>query len=323
MTSLVTLCGKELRDLSRNRSVRLLIIFLAVVVVLSVLVAAADFRVKTADYNSYLAALKASGGSVSAPPPELFPLQMLRAGMEYLEIVGSLFAVILGYGLIAKEKNSGTLQLLFTRPLGRHSFGAGKILAALFIWTAVTMTLFAVISATLLIVGNAPLTGTDIIRLIIAAAHTTIYLTMWSLLALALAALTRAPAAGLILTLILWLVVVLIIPQIGDTMDPDNQIPGGLFASLQIDKAHEHAVMANFTGYETARDLVEQTSLTKQYERPLFAWLGIKNQYNQQTPGFVWTGTFNHTLWLLAGFAAAVGAAFLSATRDKLLRKIS
>ena len=322
MTRLATLCGKELRDISRNRSVRLLIIFLAAVVVLSVLVAAADFRAKTADYNNYLQALKASGGSVNAPPPELFPLQMLRAGMEYLEIVGSLFAVILGYGLIAKEKNSGTLQLLFTRPLGRHSFAAGKILAALSIWTAVTMTLFTVITATLLIAGNAPLAGTDFIRLIIAATHTTIYLTMWSLLALALASLTRAPAAGLVLTLILWLVVVLVIPQIGDTMDPDNQIPGGLFAGLQIDKAHEQAVMANFTGYETARDLIEQTSLTKQYERPLFAWLGIKNQYNQQTPAYVWAGTFNHSFWLLAGFAAATGAALLAGTRNKLLRKI-
>lgn len=323
MTSLATLCGKELRDLSRNRSVRLLILFLAAVVVLSVLVAAADFRAKTADYTSYLQALTASGGTVTAPPPELFPLQMLRAGMEYLEIVGSLFAVILGYGLIAKEKNNGTLELLFTRPLGRHSFAAGKILAALLIWAAVTAALFAVITATLVMAGNAPLTGTDIIRLVIAAGHTWIYLTMWSLAALALAALTRDPAAGLVLTLVLWLVVVLVIPQIGDTMDPDNQIPGGLFASLQIDKAHEQSVMANFTGYETARDLVEQTSLTKQYERPLFAWLGIKNQYNQQTPGFVWAGTFNHSLWLLAGFAAATGAAFLGATRKKLLRKVS
>ena len=102
MTSLLTLCGKEIRDLSRHRSMRLLITFLALIVMLSVLVAAADFRAKTADYTSYLAALKASGGTVTAPPPDLFPLQMLRAAMEYLEIVGALFAVILGYGLIAK-----------------------------------------------------------------------------------------------------------------------------------------------------------------------------------------------------------------------------
>lgn len=322
MRSIATLCGKELRDLSRSRSVRVLVIFLAAVVVLSVLVASADFRVKIADYNSYLQSVKASGATVNAPPPELFPLQMLRAGMEYLEIVGSLFAVVLGYGLIAKEKNNATLQLLFTRPLGRHSFAVGKILAALVIWTAVTVALFAVIAGTLLLVGNASLQGADMVRLVVAAVHTILYLVMWSLVTLALAALTRAPATGLVLTLVLWLVVVLVIPQIGDTMDPDNQIPGGLFASLQIDQTHQQAVMANFAGYETARDLIEQTSVTKQYERPLFAWLGIKNQFNQQTAAYVWAGTFNYSLWLLAGFTAAAAAALLAGTRDKLLRRI-
>lgn len=151
--------------------------------------------------------------------------------MEYLEIVGSLFAVILGFGLVAKEKNNGTLQLLFSRPLGRHSFAGGKILAAALVWTAVTATLFAVITAALLLVANAPLQGTDFVKLGVAAAHTAIYLIMWSLAALALTAANRAPAKGLVLALVLWLMVVLVIPQIGDTMDPDNQIPGGLFAS--------------------------------------------------------------------------------------------
>jgi hypothetical protein len=87
---------------------------------------------------------------------------------------------------------------------------------------------------------------------------------MWSLLALALASLTRQPASGLVLALVLWLVIVLVIPQIGDTMDPDNQIPGGLFASLQIDATNENALMTRFASYETWRDFVEQTSTTKQ-----------------------------------------------------------
>ena len=32
----------------------------------------------------------------------------------------------------------------------------------------------------------------------------------------------------------IWLVVVLILPQIGDTLDADNQLPGGLFAALGL-----------------------------------------------------------------------------------------
>ncbi|MBW4096194.1 MAG: ABC transporter permease subunit [Acidobacteria bacterium] len=321
MTDLLILSQKEITDLRRTKFLVVLFAFLAAVVVLSVVVASADFRIKISDYNQYVTALKAAGSTVAAPPPQLFPLQMLRGGIEYLEIVGSLFAVVLGYSLVAKEKGRGTLHLLFSRPVHRFAFAGGKILAIAAVWTVMVAGLFIVITATLLVVGNAPLQGTDYARLGIAALHTAEYLIMWSLLAMALAALTRGPSTGLILALVLWLVVVLIIPQIGDTMDPDNQIPGGLFASLQIDKSHEQAVMSHFSGYETTRDLVEQTSVTKQYERSTFAYLGIKNVYNQQPLSFIWAGTFNNTLWLLFGLAVSVTSALFASTKKTLLRK--
>jgi ABC-2 type transport system permease protein len=242
--------------------------------------------------------------------------------MEYLEIVGSLFAVILGYGLVAKEKGSNTLQLLFTRPLGRHAFAGGKILATAIVWLVVVVALFVVIALAVLFAGQAQLGGQDFLRLAIAAAHTCVYFIMWSLLALTLASITRQPASGLVLALVLWLVIVLVIPQIGDTMDPDNQIPGGLFASLQIANTNENALMTHFASYETGRDFVEQTSTTKQYERAVFAYLGVHNQYNQMSPGAVWAATSNNSLWLLATSVFTAAAAFLATTREILLRKL-
>ena len=321
MAEVGVLCRKELKDLSRSRATAGLLVFLSAVIILSVLVAAADYRVKLAEYTAYADALKAAGGSPT-PPPNLFPLQMLRGGIEYLEIVGSLFAVILGYGLVAKEKGSNTLQLLFTRPLGRHAFAGGKILATAVVWLAVVLGLFAVIALAVLLAGQAQLGGQDFLRLAIAAAHTCVYFIMWSLLALALASLTRQPASGLVLALVLWLVIVLVIPQIGDTMDPDNQIPGGLFASLQIDATNENALMTRFASYETWRDFVEQTSTTKQYERAVFAYLGVQSQYNQLSPGDVWAATSHNSLWLLATSVFTAAAAFLATTREILLRKL-
>lgn len=321
MTDLTVIAGKELTALRRSRFLLALCAFLTAAVVISVVVASADFRVKLADYHRYVDALTAAGSPVTAPAPQLFPLQMLRAGIEYLEIVGSLFALVLGHTMIAREREGQTLPLLLTRPLRRHALIGGKALAAALVWTAVSAALFTVITATLLLVADAPLQGADYARLAFAAAHTAAYLTLWTLAAMALASLGRRPGTGLVIALVLWLTVVLVIPQIGDTMDPDNQVPGGLFASLQVDKAHEQAVMAHFTGYETARDLIEQTSLTKQYERAAFAYLGIKNQYNQQPLTQVWAGTFNNTLWLLAGLTAAALAALAAGRKKTLLRK--
>jgi ABC-type transport system involved in multi-copper enzyme maturation permease subunit len=321
MAEVGVLCRKELKDLSRSRAIAMLLVFLSAVILLSVLVAAADYRVKLAEYTAYADALKAAGGSPS-PPPNLFPLQMLRAGIEYLEIVGSLFAVILGYGLVAKEKGSNTLQLLFTRPLGKHAFAGGKILATVIVWLVVVVALFAVVALAVLLAGGAQLGGQDFLRLAIAAAHTWVYFIIWSLLALTLASLTRQPASGLVLALVLWLVIVLVIPQIGDTMDPDNQIPGGLFTSLHIDMATEKSLMTQFASYETGRDLVEQTSTTKQYERAVLAYLGAKAEYSQLSLGAVWAATFHNSLLLLATSVFAVAAAFLATTRETLLRKL-
>ena len=63
-------------------------------------------------------------------------------------------------------------------------------------------------------------------------------------------------------------------------MDPDNQVPGGFFHGMNLNKTMEHQVMAHFGSYETARNDIEILSVTKHYERASFGMLGIKDQYN-------------------------------------------
>ena len=45
-------------------------------------------------------------------------------------------------------------------------------------------------------------------------------------------------------------------------------------------KDHEKQVLSHFTSYETTRDFIEQLSITKHYERIGFAFLGIKDEFN-------------------------------------------
>lgn len=320
MSSLVIICKKELSDFTRNRFFVLLFSFLAVIMVLSVAVSSADFRSKIADYNLYIATLRAAGDAV-LPQPQLFALQLLRGSIEYLELIGALFAIIIGYGMIAKEKQRGTLQLLFSRPVGKYSMATGKILALAIMWLAAVTGIFVVIVASLIVIGNAPLHSVDFIRLLIVASLSWVYLLFWSCLAMGIASISKKLSTALVVALVIWLVIVLIMPQIGDTMDPDNQVPGGLFKSLQVDKAHEQAVITHFTSYETTRNYVEVTSITKQYERPVFGYLGINDKYNQKPVGFVTIGLWPNALWLFIGTVSSVGFAVWVSTKQKLLRK--
>ena len=320
MNNIWTICRKELRDFMRSRNFVLLLVFLVAIMVISMAVSAADFRTKIADYSHYVVALQASGSTVSQPP-QLFALQLLRGSIEYLELIGALLAIILGYGMVAKEKQRGTLQLLFSRPIEKHALAIGKMLALSLVWLGVIGAVFVVTTTGLLFIGNAPLHPIDIERIGIVAVLAWLYLLFWSFPAMGLSALSKRLSTALIVSLALWLVVVLILPQIGDTMDPDNQVPGGLFKSLQVDKAHEKNVISRFTGYETTRNYVEVSSITKQFERPAFAYLGTNDSYNQKPLGFVSLRMWPNMLSLLLGLIAATIFSVWSFTKQRLLRK--
>jgi len=323
MSSTWVVAGKELLDLRRNRLFAILIGFLVAATLISVSVAAASFRTNLDAYNLYVQQLVASGSTTPPAAPQLFPLQLLRGGVEYLEILGALFAIVLGYGTVAKEKYRGTLQLLLSRPVGRVAVPAGKVLGLAIIWFAVVALLTVATTIAVLVVGNAPLQRIDIVRILIAAAVAWSYLVFWSSLAIGITALSHRLSTGLIVGIVVWLAFVLIIPQIGDTMDPDNQVPGGLFATLQIQKPDELKVLANFAAFDGIRNGLEVSSVTKHFERLSFAFLGIKDTFNQQPLGVVWAAMWGYAITLAAATLASAGFAVGATSRRNLQRKIS
>lgn len=323
MTSLTIVARKELLDIRRNRFLGALLLFMLIVVIASVVVAAAQFRVTADQYRVYVDALRQSGSTAIPTVQQLFPLRLLRGGVEYLELIGALFAIVIGYGMIAKERHQATMELLFSRPISRYAAGGGKILALAVLWLAAVACIFGIVAGALVMVGGAPLSVLDLLRLLIAAIATWIYLLLWSCIAMGLASSTRHLSTGLVAALVLWLVVVLVIPQIGDTMDPDNQVPGGLFKSLQIAKADETAVLAHFASFDAVRNGIEVSSVTKHFERLTFAFLGIKDQFNGMAPGAVALETLVNSVAVFILALAAIGFAGATTTRRTLLRRQS
>ncbi|MHB9052531.1 MAG: ABC transporter permease [Thermoleophilia bacterium] len=312
---------KELRDVLQSRYFLVLCIALTVVVTLSLVISSLDFHAQLADYQQYLKALQQNGGTPQQAAPQLSPLQQLRGSVEYLEIIGAILAIVIGYGIIAKEKYRGTLRLLFSRPIGLLDVAAGKIAALGTVWLIVLAVLTLVIVATLRLVGGAVLSFSDIIKLVLSMGDAWVYLMFWSTLALGLACFTKQLSTALIFCFIFWLSVVLIVPQIGDTMDPDNQVPGGLFKALQVDKPHEESVMARFGSYESTRNYLEESSISKHFERAGFAFLGVKDKYDQQPISDIWADTWKGTAWPLAGLVLDSALALSQCNKRKLIER--
>jgi len=122
---------------------------------------------------------------------------------------------------------------------------------------------------------------------------------------------------ALMIAFVIWLAIALILPQIGDTMDPDNQVPGGFFASMHLTKPEEKQVMANFGNYETIRTSIEQLSLTKHYERASFAILGIKAEFNTMPLVDILSSHWVNLLAVLGLFTAGLYACGLIMSRRR------
>jgi ABC-2 type transport system permease protein len=103
------------------------------------------------------------------------------------------------------------------------------------------------------------------------------------ILALALSVLSNNGNKALLIAVIIWIVLAFVLPQIGDTMDLDNQLPGGFFAQMGVTKTQEDSILAKFSSYEFIRDGIEEMSPMKHYERMSYALLNIKPGFDQQS----------------------------------------
>ncbi len=303
MFQTLTVAKKEYTDALKNKVFLTFLLFLVGLTIISIFIGSLDFQSKVSIYQKAYQQLVQSGQSVSSlSKPQFYPLQLLRGTIEYLEIIGAVLAIALGYLSIAKEKGNNTLQLILTRPISRVSFFLGKLAGNALLLLSVSAIVFVSIYIIVTLIGGVQLTLSETLKILSSFFFSWIYLCVFFSLSATLALLFRSLPNALIVAFVIWILLVLIVPQIGDTMDTDNQVPGGFFNAIHIDNAYSKIILLQFSGYETARNALEEASITKHYERLAFAFLGIKDTYNGKSLSFIFQDKFNETLWLTSYF---------------------
>ena len=235
-----TIAAKEIRDAVRTHLLTVLTAFLVVAALVSLTVSAIALH---GEYLSYIESrdLLISMGKSAADlaPPAFFPLKLLRGFVEHIEIIGAVLGIVLGYRAAAVERGHLTLALIMTRPLSQFTFLAGKVAGnATLIALALTAT-FVVGTIALALISGVGLSGNDLLRIVIVLGLAFVYVTSFFLLGFILALYFKKLPTALMVAFSIWLTLVLVAPQIGDTMDPDNQVAGGVFRKLEIAKPLE------------------------------------------------------------------------------------
>jgi len=222
--------------------------------------------------------LQAAAGQPAPPNPFLLEpnLSLLSNMVVYIPLIGALLALVVGHLILVDDQGKAMGRLLFTRQVTRTQYALGKILAS---------TRFLPVT----------LAGCGLVSL-----AALLYLSAFYCLGAIATAKAKIPANGLVIALGIWLLVVLVLPQIGDTLDADNQLPGGLFQALGLNHDGEVAVLTHFTGYERIRTGIEEASLAKHFERFAFAMSDVKERYRPYGLSWLLNETRNDIGWLIA-----------------------
>ena len=311
-TQILAIAAKEIRDSLRTHLLLVLTGFLVLAALVSLTVSSVAMH---GEFLKYIAAkdLLISLGKSAADlvPPAFFPLKLLRGFIEHVEIIGAVLGIVLGYRAAAVERGNSTMALLFTRPVSQFSFLAGKALGNLALIAIGIAITFAVGAVALSLISGVGLSFNGLLRITLVFGAATLYVTSFFLLGFLLALNFKSLPSALLAAFAIWLTLVLIAPQIGDTMDPDNQVAGGVFRTLQIPKPLEKQILLSFSTYETIRDSIEQTSPAKHFERLSFALFGIKDIYNGQPIADIIKDRMVDLRWLFGIFLALAAALFL------------
>ena len=145
----------------------------------------------------------------------LFPDYGILDWAFIIGFVMSFLALTLTYDAITSEKESGTLRSVLSNPLSRRQFLAAKFISADLV-LLILLTVGILLNLTILSIGHPELLSSSvIIQTICVYGVSAIYLSIFVLGGLLVSCLTERSATSLVLCLICWVVLVLIIPNLG------------------------------------------------------------------------------------------------------------
>ena len=295
--------SKDLKEARRDGFFTVLTSFIGLAAIVALVTGAIALATDVATYNAAKETLLALGKSLDViASPEFYPLKLLRGAIEQIEIVGAVLGILVGFRTAVAERGRQTLALVLTRPLSKTQFLLGKVFAGTLLIAISLFMVFAVLAGVLAVSSGVPLSGDDLVRIGLVWVLATSYVSAFFLLSMLLTFTLKHPSSALLASFVIWLLVVLIAPQIGDTLDPDNQVAGGVFKQLHIPKVEQERIKQGFATYELVRNGIEAASVTKHFERASFAILGIKDTYTGQALTPILTEKRSDIFWIFGSF---------------------
>jgi ABC-2 type transport system permease protein len=159
---------KEFKDYLTSKRFLLIFGVLLLISIAAIIAGMGTYNSQLSSYNQdrQTLSLNSTAGAARSFQPQMpSMLLVFESFSASFIIVGWLLAIAIGFDLISKEKETGSLKLLLARPTYRDSIVNGKIIGSASILIVSLAATFLVAVALLLFGGIVP-SGDDLVRLI-------------------------------------------------------------------------------------------------------------------------------------------------------------
>lgn len=211
----------QARMLLRQRVVLAIVGILLAMTALAGLIGWSSHTTIVRVYDQAVVYLRQRGQPAPPNPFDLKPTLALLSNMEiYIPLIGALLALVVGHLAVADDTTTGIGRLLFSRPLSRSGYLAGKALAVGIVLAA-TMAACALVSTVEvgLVNQTVPSAG-EAGRILVFYGVSWLYLLGFALVGMATMLLTDRRPLALLAALGVWLVVTFALPEFTSGLHP-------------------------------------------------------------------------------------------------------
>ena len=172
-------------------------------------------------YDQAVIYLAGQGQPAPTNPIDLKPTLALLANMEiYIPLVGALLALVVGHLAMADDSTTGIGRLLFSRPLSRSTYVAGKAVAVAAVLGVVMAACGLVSVVEVGLVNHAVPTLAEVGRVGVFYGLSWLYLVAFALVGMVTMLLTDRRPLALLSALGVWLVVTFAMPEFTSGLHP-------------------------------------------------------------------------------------------------------